>query len=136
MYLLDTNVVSELRKGRRANVGVQEFFAALAPDEIYLTVQTVGEIRRGLENVRNRGDRAQAQRLEDWLDALVANYANRILGFDIDCAQVWGKLMSPNPQHPVDKQIAAIGLIYNLTIVTRNTEDFRDTGTRLVNPFR
>ncbi|QDX81285.1 VapC toxin family PIN domain ribonuclease [Denitratisoma sp. DHT3] len=135
MYLLDTNVVSELRKGDRANSGVRRFFAALAAEEIYLAVQTVGEIRRGLENVRGRGDMAQAKRLEDWLDALVADYADRILGFDIDCAQVWGRLMSPNPHHPIDKQIAAIGLIYDLTIVTRNTEDFRGAGARVINPF-
>lgn len=135
MYLLDTNVISELRKGGRANAGVQQFFAQLAPEDIYLSVQTVGEIRRGLENVRGRGDLEQAKRLEAWLDILVAEYSDRLLDFDIECAQVWGKLMSPNPQHPIDKQIAAMGLIYDLTIVTRNTADFQQTGAKLLNPF-
>lgn len=135
MYLLDTNIISELRKGGRADPGVTAFFATLAAEDIYLSVQTIGEIRRGLENIRGRGDRQQAERLEAWLDHVVADYSDRILGFDLDCAQVWGKLMSPGPQHPIDKQIAAIALIYDLTVVTRNTEDFKSTGVRSVNPF-
>ncbi|AYH43134.1 type II toxin-antitoxin system VapC family toxin [Azoarcus sp. DN11] len=135
MYLLDTNIISELRKGGRANPGVTAFFATLAAEDIYLSVQTVGEIRRGVETIRKRGDREQANRLEAWLDLVIADYSDRILGFDLDCAQVWGKLMSPSPQHPVDKQIAAIALIYDLTVVTRNTEDFESTGVRNINPF-
>lgn len=135
MYLLDTNVISELRKGARTNPGVAAFFATLNSDDIYLAVQTIGEIRRGVENIRRRGDRPQAERLEAWLDVVVSNHAMRILGFDLECSQVWGTLMSPNPQHPIDKQIAAIALIYDLTVVTRNTSDFETTGARLLNPF-
>lgn len=136
MYLLDTNVISELRKGGRANSGVTTFFATLAPEDIYLSVVTIGEIRRGLENVRARGDREQAGRLETWLDKVVTDFSDRILDFDLECAQVWGKLMSPHPQHPIDKQIAAIALIYDLTVVTRNTDDFVSSGVRKLNPFR
>ena len=135
MYLIDTNVVSELRKGARADIGVSAFFAALDPQHIHLAVQTIGELRRGLENVRGRGDHAQADRLEAWLDDITSDYAERLLGFDLDCAQVWGKLMSPDPQHPIDKQIAAIALIHDLTVVTRNTADYASTGARLLNPF-
>lgn len=135
MYLLDTNIVSELRKGARANPGVTAFFADLRAEDIYLSVQTIGELRRGVENIRGRGDRIQAERLGSWLDALVSEHVVRILDFDMECAQVWGKLMSPNPQHPIDKQIAAIGLIYDLTVVTRNIADFEPTGVRLLNPF-
>lgn len=135
MYLLDTNVVSELRKGARANPGVMAFFANLRAEEIYLSVQTIGEIRRGVENIRGRGDHQQAERLESWLDAMVSDYAARILDFDLECAQVWGKLMSPNHQHAIDKQIAAICLIYDLTVVTRNTADFASNGVRLLNPL-
>ncbi len=135
MYLIDTNVVSELRKGARADIGVGAFLAALDPQHIHLAVQTIGELRRGLENVRGRGDHAQAGRLESWLDDITSDYAERLLGFDLDCAQVWGKLMSPDPQHPIDKQIAAIALIHDLTVVTRNTADFASTGARLLNPF-
>ena len=136
MYLLDTNVISELRKGGRANHGVTAFFATLAAEDIYLSVVTIGEIRRGLENVRARGDREQAGRLEAWLDKVATDFSDRILEFDLDCAQVWGKLMSPHPQHPIDKQIAAIALIYDLTVVTRNTDDFVSSGVRKLNPFR
>ena len=136
MYLLDTNVISELRKGGRANHGVTAFFATLAAEDIYLSVVTIGEIRRGLENLRARGDREQAGRLEAWLDKVVTDFSDRILEFDLDCAQVWGKLMSPHPQHPIDKQIAAIALIYDLTVVTRNTDDFVSSSVRSLNPFR
>ena len=135
MYLLDTNVVSELRKGARANPGLMAFFADLKVEDIHLSVQTIGELRRGVENIRGRGDIQQADRLEAWLDILVSDHALRILDFDLECAQLWGKLMSPNPQHPIDKQIAAIGLIYDLTVVTRNTADFQSSGVRLLNPF-
>lgn len=135
MYLVDTNVISEARKGHRANPGVQAFWKTVEPSAIYLTVQTIGEIRRALEMIRRRGDGPQAQRLEDWLALLVKDYADRMLGFDLDCAQVWGKLMAPSPQHPIDKQIAAIALIHDLTVVSRNTEDFSGLGIRLTNPF-
>ena len=135
MYLIDTNVISEMRKGARAHQGVRRFFATLDDAHLYLAVQTIGELRRGVEAIRHRGDTAQAQRLQAWLDAMLADHAHRVLDFDLDCAQVWGRLMAPNPQHPMDKQIAAIALMHDLTVVTRNTADFRNTGARLLNPF-
>lgn len=135
MYLVDTNVISEARKGKKANPGVQRFFQAIEAEDLYLSVQTIGEIRRGLENIRHRGDLPQARKLEAWLDLVVSNYADRILSFDEECAQVWGRLMSPRHEHPIDKQIAAIALIHDLTVVTRNVDDFRGTGTKTSNPF-
>ena len=135
MYLVDTNVISEARKGRRADKGVLAFLAEADPAKLYLSVQTLGEIRRGVENIRGRGDLPQAQRLENWLYWVTSEYADRILDFDADCAQVWGKLMSPQRQQPVVKQIAAIALIHDLTVVTRNTADFQGTGARVHNPF-
>lgn len=135
MYLVDTNVISEARKGKKANIGVQNFWITTDPGDIYIAVQTLGEIRRGLENIRQRGEASQARRLEVWLDTVVEHYTDRILEFDLDCAQVWGKLMSPHPQHPVDKQIAAIALIHDLTVVTRNIDDIKGLGPRVVNPF-
>ena len=135
MYLVDTNVISEARKGKRANRGVQNFFQASDTTELYVAVQTIGEIRRGLENIRQRGDLHQAKRLESWLDLLVTDYADRILSFDEACAQVWGRLMSPHHEHPIDKQIAAIALINGLTVATRKVDDFRGTGVTLLNPF-
>jgi predicted nucleic acid-binding protein len=135
MYLVDTNVISEARKGRNANPGVREFWRTVDPGALYLAVQTVGELARGLANLRRRGDAAQADQLEAWLTQVTDDYADRILDFDLDCARIWGHLMSPHPQHPVDKQIAAIALSYDLTVVTRNVDDFRGLGVRLENPF-
>jgi len=135
MYLVDTNVISEARKGKKANPGVQKFFQAIEAEGLYLSVQTIGEIRRGLENIRRRGDLPQARKLEKWLDLVVADYADRILSFDEECAQVWGRLMSPHHEHPMNKQIAASALIHDLTVVTRNVDDFRGAGTRTSNPF-
>jgi predicted nucleic acid-binding protein len=135
MYLVDTNVISEARKGVKANSGVQQFFRTSEAEDLYLSVQTIGEIRRGLENIRRRGDLPQARKLEKWLDLILTDYGDRILDFDEECAQVWGRLMSPHHEHPIDKQIAAIALIHDLTVVTRNIDDFRSTGTRISNPF-
>ena len=135
MYLVDTNVISEARKGAKANPGVQAFFRTTDPVDLYLSVQTIGEIRRGLETIRHRSDLLQAKKLEKWLDLLVTDYADRILNFDQECAQVWGRLMSPHHQHPIDKQIAAIALIHDLIVITRNVDDFQGTGVGVKNPF-
>ena len=135
MYLVDTNVICEARKGRKSNPGVMHFFRSTFAADRYLSVQTVGEIRRGIENIRRRGDQEQASRLEAWLDLVIGEYANRILSFDSDCAQVWGRLMSPHASNPIDKQIAAIALIHGLVVVTRNIDDFSTSGADLLNPF-
>lgn len=134
MYLVDTNVISESRKRARANAGVKAFFRTTLPGDLYICVQTVGEIRRGIECIRRR-DADQAGRLEAWLGLLVVEYGDRILSFDTDCAHVWGRLMAPDPAHAVDKQIAAIALIHGLVVVTRNVDDFSTAGVDLLNPF-
>ncbi|MTV38702.1 type II toxin-antitoxin system VapC family toxin [Duganella radicis] len=135
MYLVDTNVLSELRKGTQGNPGVRQFYALTARREMYIAVQTIGEIRRGIENLRQKRRHRQAAQLEFWLKFTMMEYADRQLSFDTDCAQVWGLLMAPQPHHPIDKQIAAIALVYDLTVVTRNVSDFLSTGVRLENPF-
>lgn len=135
MYLIDTNVISELRKGDRADAGVVRFLQTADPDSLFLPVQTLGELRKGVETIRLRRDLDQAQRLEQWLDIVVQSYGDRILDFDHECAQMWGRLMAQGPQHPIDRQIAAIALLYDFTVVTRNTPDFDATGVRLLNPF-
>lgn len=137
MYLLDTNVVSELRKGAKGNPGVRAFFGGLQDDQtpLYLSVITIGELRRGVERIRHRGDAAQAEQLELWLGLVCAQYSESILMFDDEMAQVWGRLRVPSHENALDKQIAATALIYDLTVVTRNVGDFEGTGVRVINPF-
>ncbi len=137
MYLIDTNVVSEARKGDTANPGVVAFFRDLADsgDLTFLASITVGELRRGVVLIRRRGDADQAERLETWLESVVEQFRERILPLDADAAQVWGRLRVPDPGHALDKQIAAIALINDLTLVTRNVADFEGLGVRLKNPF-
>ena len=137
MYLIDTNVISEARKGDRANRGVVAFFRDLAHsgDLAFLASITIGELRRGVELIRRRGDADQAERLEAWLESVVEQFGERILPFDTDAAQVWGRLRVPDPGHALDKQIAAIALVNDLTLVTRNVADFEGLGVRLKNPF-
>jgi len=136
MYLIDTNVVSETRKKERANAGVVGFFDhVVASDEpVYLSVVSVGELRRGVELIRHRGETDQARRLEEWLTVVLDRYGENILAFVADAAQVWGRLRVPNPGHELDKQIAAIALVHDLTVVTRNTGDFEGTGVKMLNP--
>jgi predicted nucleic acid-binding protein len=137
VYLIDTNVVSELRKRGRADRGVVDFFdqASAQGDVLYLSVISVGELRRGVELIRYRGDAVQAQALETWLAELLQDFSDRVLPFDADAAQTWGRLRVPNAHHEIDKQIAAIAWVHDLTVVTRNTGDFLGTGVRLLNPF-
>lgn len=137
MYLIDTNVISELRKKRCANPGVREFFEnnSDANNPLYLSVITIGELRRGVEMIRHRGDNIQSGQLEHWLDNLLYAYEDNILDFTQVEAQIWGSLRAPHHENAIDKQIAATALTYGLTLVTRNTGDFEATGVGLLNPF-
>ncbi|MBV8796651.1 MAG: type II toxin-antitoxin system VapC family toxin [Hyphomicrobiales bacterium] len=137
MYLIDTNVISEARKRAKANPGVIAFFETIAASDepVFLSAISLGELRRGVELVRRRGDADQAHRLEAWLASVVESFGERILAFDADAAQVWGYLRVPDPDHALDKQIAAIALVNDLTVVTRNVADFEGSGVKLVNPF-
>jgi predicted nucleic acid-binding protein len=137
MYLIDTDVISEARKGGKANPGVRTFFVAAARKEIplYVSVLTLGELRQGVERIRYRGDTAQAKELERWLDKVRNDYSGNILAFEDDAADMWGRLRVPHAENPLDKQIAAVALIYDLIVVTRNVEHFEPAGVRLHNPF-
>ena len=137
MYLLDTNIISERRKRDRANPGVTRFFRQIAEEEIitYLSVITIGELRRGVDIIQYRGDVTQAKSLETWLQIIIDRYAENILDFGREEAQIWGRLRVPHPENALDKQIAATALVYDLTLVTRNIKDFTATGVSLLNPF-
>jgi predicted nucleic acid-binding protein len=137
VYLLDTNVVSEIRKKERANKGVRAFFRRAAKEDadLYLSVVTVGELRRGVEIVRHRGDVAQTAVLDTWLTGVLNEFAQYVLPVGEDVGQLWGRLRVPQAEHALDKLIAATALIHDLTVVTRNVGDFSPTGVRLLNPF-
>ncbi len=137
MYLVDTNVLSEIRKKKSANKGVAQFFkvAIKNDDRLYLSVTTIGELRRGVELIRHRGDTKQANQLEKWLNVILNEYKDNILEIDEDVAQLWGKLRAPHHEHAMDKQIAATALIHGLIVVTRNEKDFIRTGVKVLNPF-
>jgi toxin FitB len=132
-WLLDTNVVSELRKGQRAHRGVREW-AAGRQDEAFLSVLTVGEIRRGIER-RRRRDEIAARHLDVWLQGLIVNFTARILPVDERVADVWGRLGIPDPVPTVDGLLAATAIVHSLTLVTRNEADVARTGARVLNPF-
>ena len=137
MFLIDTNVISEYRKKNNANPGVNKFFknANLQGTDLFISVITIGELRRGVELIRYRGDKKQAEKLEEWLAKIIRDYAENILDFTETESQVWGRLRVPNYKNAVDKQIAATALTYGLTLVTRNFDDFADCGVELFNPF-
>ena len=137
MYLIDTNIISELRKGYKANSGVQEFFDKVIQENvpIYISAITIGELRRGVDLIFHRGDETQGKLLENWLNSILDQYQDNILAIDCEIAMLWGKLRAPRHEHALDKLIAATGIIYGLVIVTRNTKDFENTGVRVLNPF-
>jgi predicted nucleic acid-binding protein len=133
-YLIDTNVLSELRRGPRMNANVARWFAGVRADELFLSVLVIGEIRRGIENLRRR-DLQAAARLEAWLGELLAEFGERILPVETAVADTWGRLGSPNPIAAVDGLLAATAIVHELTLVTRNTVDVAHTGVPVLNPF-
>jgi len=137
MYLVDTDVISEARKGEKGNPGVRQFFRDAERESIplYLSVITIGELRQGVENVRHRGDEPQARLLERWLNRITATFEDAILAVDREIAEIWGRLRVPHPENPLDKQIAATAVINDLTVVTRNTAYYVSTGAKVFNPF-
>jgi hypothetical protein len=133
-YLLDTNVISELRKGERADANVRTWFGGLEDEEIYLSVLTIGEIRRGVESVRRR-DPDSAAALDSWLVRLDEAHGDRILAVDRTVAEEWGRMNVPDPLPVVDGLLAATAKVAGLTFVTRNVADVKSSGVELFDPF-
>ncbi len=133
-FLVDTNVLSELRKQHRCNAGVRAWHQRARSEGLFVSVLTLGEIRRGIESVRRR-DQASASALDRWHAALSARFAEQLLPIDAEIADTWARLNVPDPVPPVDGLIAATALVHDLTVVTRNIRDFDRTGARALNPF-
>jgi len=133
-WLLDTNIVSELQRGPRANPGLASWFDAQGPRDLYLSVITIGEIRQGIEELRRRSSE-RAVLLDRWLTGLGQFYEDRLLYVDGDVAEEWGRLQAGRRGPVVDCLIAATARVHDLTVVTRNTRDFAKLDVRVLNPF-
>jgi predicted nucleic acid-binding protein len=133
-YLLDTNIVSEIRKGNRADQNLLTWFRTIPEAELFLSVLALGEVRNGLERVRPK-DPAQARALEHWLMDLEAKFSERVLPVTAAIADRWGRLSAVDPLSVIDCLMAATALENDLTLVTRNVQDVKRTGVRLLNPF-
>ena len=132
-FLLDTNVVSEIRRGR--DPYVRAWANGVEDIDLYVSVMTLGEIRKGIELLRSR-DPAQAEVFADWLGELHSRFAERIVPIDAAVAEEWGRLNAAAPRNTVDSLIAASARVRGLTVVTRNTGDFEDCGVALINPWQ
>jgi predicted nucleic acid-binding protein len=132
-YLLDTNIVSELRK-RAPDPRVLAWYEKARPAELFLSVLTIGEIRLGIERLRGK-DTTQARRLEKWLHGLHTAYSDHIIGVDAETAEEWGRINVPDPLPIIDDLLAASAKVRGWTFVTRNTSGVASSGVQLLNPF-
>jgi predicted nucleic acid-binding protein len=133
-FLVDTNVVSELKRGRNATPQVAAWFATIAPERVFTSVIVLGEIRRGIELIAKR-DKSQAALLENWYTGMRQRLGTRILPIDENVMIIWSKISVPNALPAYDGLIAATALAHGLTIVTRNTSDYRGTGAQVLDPW-
>lgn len=133
MYLLDTVVLSELRK-RRRDPGVVGWITATAASDLFLSAVTVGEIELGIEKQRS-ADARFAEDLARWLEIMLSAYGDRVLPLDVNVARRWGRLAARIGNKGLDLAIAATALEHGLTVVTRNVTDFAPTGAITLDPF-
>jgi predicted nucleic acid-binding protein len=133
-WLVDTNIISEIRKGPRCHPGVTAWWAAVEDRDLFLSVLTLGEIRRGIEGIRQR-DPAKAATLERWLRDVSEAFGARIIGVDPAVAEAWGRMSVARSVPVIDALLAATAQVHDLVLVTRNTADVSGLGVRTLNPF-
>jgi predicted nucleic acid-binding protein len=133
MYLLDTNVISELRRPR-PHSGVTAWLSGIGSDQIFISAVTLGELQAGVENARQQ-DTGRAESIESWIDGVAASH--NILPMDGGTFRCWARLMHAKPADLIaDAMIAATAVVHNLTVVTRNLRDFERLGVPTFSPFR
>ncbi len=133
-YLLDTNVISEIRKGERGNRAVAQWFEGVADGDLFLSVMVIAEIRKGIEILR-RTNEAAAREIEHWQRRICRQFERRIIPVDLDVAEEWARLSVIDPPPVVDGLLAATAMAKGLTLVTRNTADIERTGVEYLDPF-
>lgn len=133
-FLLDTNVVSELRKKQRCDRKVDAWASSVPPNRDFLSVLVVGELTRGA-NLRRRSDPKTADALERWIGRLTQLYSERILPVTLEIAEEWGRLSALRPLPPEDGLLAATAAVHRLTLVTRNVKNVEGLGVTVLNPW-
>jgi len=134
-YLIDTNIISEVRKGARCDRRVAAWYASVADEDLFLSTLVLGEIRKGVELARPR-DPTRAAALERWLKDVEAAFEGRVLGIDNAVSDQWGRMSAIRPVPVIDGLLAATALTSGLTLVTRNDRDVTGLGAKVLNPFR
>jgi len=132
--LVDTNVISELKRGRNAHPAVTAWSAALPPEQIFTSVVVLGEIRRGIKLIARR-DRLQADILERWYVDMRQQIGDRVLAVDEAVMMAWSKISVPNMLPAYDGLIAATALVHGMTVATRNTADYSRVGVEVIDPW-
>jgi predicted nucleic acid-binding protein len=133
-FLIDTNVISEVRKGTRCHPRVAAWYESIDDGDLHLSVLVVGEIRKGVELARSR-DPAKARVLATWLARVEAAFGERILPIDGTVADEWGRMSARRPIPTIDGLLAATARVHGMTLVTRNSTDVAGLGAKILNPF-
>lgn len=133
-WLIDTNIISEVRKGARCHPAVAAWWASVEDRDLFLSALSLGEIRRGVEAIRPR-DPAKAAALEAWLTDVVDAFGPRILGVNIAVADSWGRMSAIRSVPVIDSLLAATARMHDLVLVTRNSADVEGLGVQTFNPF-
>lgn len=134
-WLIDTNIISEVRKGDRCDPNVSAWYASVADEDLFLSTLVLGEIRNGVERARPR-DAEKAVALERWLGQVEAAFGDRVLGVDNAIADRWGRMSALRPLAVIDGLLAATAAVNGLTLATRNDRDAAGVGAAVFNPFR
>lgn len=133
-FLIDTNIISEVRKGDRCHPAVAAWWAGVAEDDLWLSALVLGEIRKGVELARRRDPR-KADALEAWLGDVIASFPDRVLPVDTAVAEAWGRMNAIRPAPVIDALLAATAKANGLTLVTRNAADVAGLDVDVLNPF-